>query len=147
MRGDGMIRYSLKCDQGHAFESWFASASAFDTLAVAGHLACPTCASPRIEKALMAPAVSVATGAADSAQDLATPEDGLAEKLAALRRHVEENSDYVGEDFAREARAIHLGDAPERAIWGEARLDQARALIDEGVPVAPLPFMGKARAN
>lgn len=143
MRGDGMIRYNLKCDQGHAFDSWFASASAFDSLAGAGHLACPNCASPRIEKALMAPAVT----AASEAQPLTTPTDALAEKLAALRRHVEETSDYVGEDFATEARAIHLGEAPERAIWGEARLDQARELIDEGVPVAPLPFMGKARVN
>lgn len=139
-----MIRYTLKCDQGHDFESWFASGAAFDSLAAGGHLACPVCGSGKVSKALMAPSVASAD---DSARPLATQTDSLAQKLAELRRHVEETSDYVGEDFAREARAIHLGDAPERAIWGEARPDEARALIDDGVPVAPLPFMGKARVN
>ena len=139
-----MIRYTLKCDQGHAFDSWFASGAAFDALAAGGHLACPTCGSPKVDKALMAPAVTTAD---EPARPLATPSDSLAQKLAELRRHVEETSDYVGEDFVREARAMHLGDAPERAIWGEARPDEARALLDEGVPVAPLPFMGKARVN
>ncbi len=139
-----MIRYSLKCDQGHGFESWFASASAFDTLAKAGHLTCALCGSPRVDKALMAPSVASADPVATP---LATPSNALEEKLAALRRHVEENSDYVGQDFVTEARAMHLGEVPDRPIWGEARPDEARALIDEGVPVAPLPFMGKARAN
>lgn len=139
-----MILYRLKCDQGHGFESWFASGAAFETLKVGGHLACPTCASPRIDKALMAPAVATQEA---PAQPLATPTSALEEKLAALRRHVEENSDYVGDSFVSEARAIHLGDAPDRPIWGEARPDEARALMDEGVPVAPLPFMGKARVN
>lgn len=139
-----MIRYTLKCDQGHDFESWFASGAAFDALAAGGHLACPSCGSPRVAKALMAPAVATAD---EPARPLATPTDSLAQKLAELRRHVEETSDYVGEDFVREARAMHLGDAPERAIWGEARPDEAKALLEEGVPVAPLPFMGKARVN
>lgn len=139
-----MIRYTLKCDQAHAFDSWFASGAAYDALAAGGHLACPVCGSAKVDKTLMAPAVA---GADDPARPLATQTDSLAQKLAELRRHVEETSDYVGEDFAREARAIHLGDAPERAIWGEARADEARALIDDGVPVAPLPFMGKAKVN
>jgi hypothetical protein len=139
-----MIRYTLKCDQEHEFESWFASGAAFDALAKAGHLSCPVCGSGTVEKALMAPAVATAE---DAARPLATPTDSLAQKLAELRRHVEETSDYVGEDFVREARAMHLGDAPERAIWGEARPDEARALLEEGVPVAPLPFMGKAKVN
>lgn len=139
-----MIRYTLKCDQDHEFESWFASGAAFDALARGRHLACPVCGSGKVEKALMAPAVATAE---DTARPLATPTDSLAQKLAELRRHVEETSDYVGEDFVREARAMHLGDAPERAIWGEARPDEAKALLEEGVPVAPLPFMGKAKVN
>lgn len=139
-----MIRYSLKCDQGHGFESWFASAAAYDTLAGAGHVVCPQCNSSRVEKALMAPAVAVTE---PEERPLATPTTELERKLAALRKHVEETSDYVGRDFAREARAIHAGESPERPIWGEARVDEAKALIDDGVPVAPLPFMGKARAN
>lgn len=139
-----MIRYTLKCDQGHGFDSWFASGAAYESLAAGGHLSCPVCGSARVDKALMAPAVASAD---ESARPLATETDSLAQKLADLRRHVEETSDYVGEDFAREARAIHLGDSPERAIWGEARPDEARALVEDGVPVAPLPFMGKLRVN
>ena len=138
-----MIRYSLKCDQGHAFESWFASASAFDALAKSGHLACAQCGSPKVEKALMAPSVS----STENDSPLAPRPGGIEEKLAELRRHVETTSDYVGEDFVREARAMHLGDRPERPIWGEAKIEEARALAEEGVPVAPLPFMGKSRAN
>lgn len=139
-----MIRYSLKCDQGHTFESWFASAAAYDTLAKAGHVGCVHCGSTRVEKALMAPSVAQAEV---EARPLATPAGELEQKLAALRRQVEETSDYVGRDFAREARAIHAGESPERPIWGEARADEAKALIEDGVPVAPLPFMNKVRAN
>lgn len=139
-----MIRYTLKCNQGHGFESWFASGEAYESLARGGHLACPVCGSGRVDKALMAPSVS---GTEAPARPLALETGSLAQKLADLRRHVEETSDYVGEDFAREARAIHLGDAPDRAIWGEARPDEARALVEDGVPVAPLPFMGKAKVN
>ena len=142
-----MIRYSLKCDQGHAFESWFASASGFDSLKKAGHLSCAHCGSTQVEKALMAPSVSSAE--ADSpAKTLTTPvAGGSEEKLAALRRHVEQNSDYVGTDFVKQARAMHAGETPERAIWGEARFDEARALAEDGVPVMPLPFIPKARTN
>ncbi len=139
-----MIRYRLTCDQGHAFESWFASAAAFDVLLKGGHLACTQCGSAQVDKALMAPSVA---SAAPPARPLATPSTALEQKIAELRRQVEENSDYVGADFAAEARAIHLGEAPDRAIWGEAHIDDARALADEGVPVAPLPFFGKSRGN
>ncbi|GAB1377575.1 DUF1178 family protein [Pararhodobacter aggregans] len=139
-----MIRYSLKCDQGHTFESWFASAAAYDALAKAGHVGCVQCGSTRVEKALMAPSVAQADA---EVRPLATPTSDLEQKLAALRKQVEESSDYVGRDFAREARAMQAGESPERPIWGEARIDEAKALIEDGVPVAPLPFIGKARAN
>ena len=78
---------------------------------------------------------------------LTLPTTDLEREIAALRRKVEENADYVGADFATLARAIHDGDAPERSIWGEARPDQARALIEDGIPVAPLPFMPSRKAN
>ncbi len=148
-----MIRYSLKCDKGHEFDSWFASSAAYDSLRAAGRVTCAICGSAQVEKAMMAPAVGKAgEKAADRGEDQAvdkaapaplsapSPQDALAARLAALRRHVEENSDYLGMEFAREARAIHDGEAPERAIWGEAKLDEAKALIEDGVPVAPLPF-------
>lgn len=139
-----MIRYSLKCDKGHEFESWFQSAEAFATLSAAGHLACPECGSSRVEKALMAPQVRPARNQAPLS---APPEDDRARALAELRRKVEEGSDYVGMNFAAEARAIHDGEAPERSIWGEARVDEARRLLEDGIPVAPLPFRPRSKTN
>ncbi len=143
-----MIRYRLKCDKGHEFDSWFASSGAYDTLRGAGHVACAICGSTQVEKALMAPSVSSDEKAEENTPLAApSPQDALAEKLAAWRRHVEANSDYVGLEFAREARAMHDGEAPERAIWGEAKLDEAKALIEDGVPVAPLPFGRRGGGN
>lgn len=140
-----MIRYSLKCDKDHAFESWFASAEAFDKLKAAGMVACAVCGSGVVEKALMAPAVR-AERAPDRPADPA-PADAAQEALAAMRRAVEEHSDYVGDDFATEARAMHAGEARARSIWGEARPEEARALIEDGIPVAPLPFIPSRKTN
>lgn len=143
-----MIRYALKCSDGHGFESWFKSASAYDALSAQGHVSCPVCGSTGIEKSLMAPAVAAPREAAIPApRPLATPVNPMEEALAALRRQVEENSEYVGLNFATEARRIHGGEAPERAIYGEARPDEAKKLIEDGVPVAPLPFLPVRKAN
>ena len=148
-----MIRFSLRCTKDHDFESWFASGAAYDALRKSGHVACPVCGDTGVEKALMAPAVSVPVPAAqpapasDRAAAPAPPDAALAAKLQALRKHVEANSDYVGLKFAAEARAMHLGDVPERPIHGEAKIDEARALLEEGVPVAPLPFLPRNRTN
>jgi hypothetical protein len=98
----------------------------------------------------MAPAVRVSdTGemAAVPDRQLAAPGTDVEAALAALRRQIEANSDYVGLNFAAEARRIHAGDAPERSIYGEARADDARALIEDGVPVAPLPFVPGRKTN
>ena len=143
-----MIRYTLKCDQGHSFESWFASATAYDTLAAKGHLSCAQCGSPKVDKALMAPAVAAAAEAAkDTPPPPLGPQSEIERRLAALREHVEKNSDYVGTRFAAEARAMHAGESPDRPIWGEARLDEAKALVEDGVPVAPLPFLPRTRQS
>ena len=141
-----MIRYTLKCDQGHSFDSWFASAGAYDTLAAQGHLSCAFCGSARVDKALMAPAVAQATDT-PSLKPPAEHRSEIERKLAELREHIEKNSDYVGTDFADQARAMYLGDIPERAIWGEARPDEARGLIEDGIPVAPLPIIPRTRSN
>lgn len=135
-----MIRYSLRCAKGHTFESWFQSAASFDTLTARKALTCIECGTAEVEKSLMAP--SVATAA-----PLREPEGEREAAMAALRRHVEEHSDYVGLNFVTEARRMHAGELPERAIHGEARLDEARALIEEGVPVAPLPFLPARKVN
>ena len=145
-----MIRYALKCDQGHAFDSWFKSAEAFDALLAGGHVACLICGSARVEKSLMAPSVRPARAAATpepQAPRLSQPASPAEEALAAMRREIEEKSDYVGLNFAAEARAMHQGEAPERAIHGEARPEEARALLEEGVPVLPLPFVPKRQSN
>lgn len=142
-----MIRYDLKCSQGHGFEAWFASSSAFEDQAARGLVSCAICGSDDVEKALMAPGVP-AKGNAGAAEAPAekpmmsapVPKE-IAEKLAELRRHVEANSDYVGTDFAKEARKMHLGETESRSIYGEASREEAKSLADDGVPVAPLPFI------
>ncbi|HQY44470.1 MAG TPA: DUF1178 family protein [Paracoccaceae bacterium] len=141
-----MIRYTLTCEQDHGFESWFQSAEAFDRLKTAGRISCATCGSTSVEKALMAPAVRPTVDAAPTGA-LSQPTSEIEKAFAALRRQVEENSEYVGLNFVSEARAIHDGDKPNRAIYGEARAEDARKLIEEGVPVAPLPFMPVRKVN
>lgn len=135
-----MIKYALKCEAGHVFESWFQSAEAFDTLKKAGHVTCAVCGNVHVEKAMMAPQVT-------AKRALSEPASETEEKIAALRKHVEENSTYVGGSFAKEARAMHDGDAPARAIWGEAKPQEAKALIEDGVPVAPMPFIPREKTN
>jgi hypothetical protein len=143
-----MIRYNLTCSRGHGFDSWFQNAAAFDSLLAAGQVACPVCGDAQVEKTLMAPAVRPARKAAEApARPLADPQSDLETAIAALRRQIEENSDYVGMNFVTEARRMHAGDAPERAIHGEARPEEAKALIEEGVPVAPLPFLPARKVN
>ncbi len=138
-----MIQYKLRCGGGHEFDSWFQSSAAYDRLAASGHVACAVCGSAEVAKALMAPVVKTA----DAARPLADPASEAERQLAELRRRIEENSDYVGLNFAAEARAIHDGDSPARSIYGEARVDEARALLEDGIPVAPLPFRPAKRSN
>jgi hypothetical protein len=153
-----MIRYDLRCRQGHEFDSWFSSSSGFESLRAAGHLSCPICGGTEIDKALMAPALGRAAGAADAAAAVAppeapTPEPGAitpaqrAALIAELRARIEASSDYVGLSFATEARRMHEGDIPGRPIHGEAHPDEARQLIEDGIPVAPLPFVPTRRRN
>lgn len=139
-----MIRFSLKCDNAHDFDSWFQSDAAFSAVQKAGHVACPVCGSGKVEKSLMAPSVRPARMAS---KPLASPQNDLEAAMAEMRRKVEENSEYVGMNFAAEARAIHEGAAPERSIYGETKPDEARALIEDGIPVAPLPFMPARKTN
>ena len=134
-----MIRYALRCDQGHDFDGWFRSSEAFETTRAAGHVVCTQCGSAKVEKSLMAPAV-----AAKQAEPAVNPVEAA---LQALRQQVEANSDYVGLKFVDEARAMHEGRAPTRAIHGEAKPEEARKLIEEGVPVAPLPFIPRQKTN
>ena len=148
-----MIQFTLKCAEDHRFECWFKSADAFEKLRSAGMVSCAVCGSSEVEKALMAPRVRPArTAAVDPVpqtpnRPLSAPASPAEQALAQLKRKIEENSDYVGMNFAREARAIHDGDAPERSIYGEARPEEARKLIEDGIPVAPLPFLPGRKSN
>jgi hypothetical protein len=152
-----MIRYTLTCKAGHGFDSWFQNAAAFGALQAAGQLACPVCGGTKVEKALMAPAVVNARPAADPPvapsdapvrrPSLSEPQSDLEAAITALRRQIEENSDYVGMNFVAEARRMHEGDGPVRAIHGEARPEEARQLLEDGVPVAPLPFLPVRKVN
>jgi hypothetical protein len=142
-----MIRYAIKCSADHSFDSWFQSAAAYEALIGAGRVICPICGSTKVEKGLMAPAVRLSDAPAAAGRPLDAPGTEVEAALAALRRQIEANSDYVGLNFAAEARRIHAGDAPERSIYGEARADEARALIEDGVPVAPLPFVPGRKTN
>lgn len=135
-----MIRYALRCEKGHDFDGWFRSSDAFDTTRAAGHVACTQCGSSQVEKSLMAPAVP----AVKKAEPAMNPVEAA---LHALRQQVEANSDYVGLKFADEARAMHEGRVPGRAIHGEAKPEEARKLIEDGVPVAPLPFIPRQKTN
>jgi hypothetical protein len=129
-----VIAYSLRCHKGHEFEGWFRNSAAFDEQSGSGHLLCPSCNSAKIEKAIMAPAVS---GTKKTAKK---PDPKQMRQFATgLRKYVQENADYVGPKFAEEARKIHYGEVPERQIYGEASQREAQELVDEGVDVALLP--------
>ena len=153
-----MIRYSLRCDRGHAFESWFQSSSAYETQEKRKLVNCPVCGSAKVERAIMAPQIvskkgrdsAVPAPAAATPTDVTTPtstpllmaqERELRAKLRELRDHIVKNADNVGERFPNEARKMHYGDIEHRPIYGEASPDEARALIEEGVEVSPLPVL------
>ena len=131
-----MIVYALKCANEHAFESWFRDSQAFEEQQASGKLVCPTCMTRKVEKAPMAPALKSSVGERKSA-----PEEVRKARqfMTGLRKFVEANADYVGQNFPEEARKIHYGEVEERHIYGEATLKDAQELIEEGIDVAPLP--------
>jgi hypothetical protein len=132
-----VIRYALACGAGHDFEGWFGGSDDFDVQSAQGLVSCPACGSPEVRKQIMAPAVVTSKGKAERAPG--PSREMMMEMANQVRRHVEDNFDNVGDAFAREARAIHEGRSEERGIYGEATLREARELLEDGVPVAPLP--------
>jgi hypothetical protein len=151
-----MMKYSLICAEKHRFDSWFASAAAYESLKAAKMVTCAVCGSDDVEKAIMAPNVrthgagrqaDAEEATAAEAHPLSTPASEKEKALAELRKKIESNSDYVGQDFAREARAIHEGDSPRRSIHGEANASEAKGLIEDGIPVLPLPFLSRRKTS
>lgn len=145
-----MIHYALKCSDDHRFESWFQSAQAFDKLKAAGMVACAVCGSSKVDRDIMAPRVSQGSAGPEphaKPKPLSAPASPAEQALAELRAHIEKTSDYVGREFAREARAMHDGDVPLRSIHGEARPEEARKLVEDGISIAPLPFRPSRKSN
>jgi hypothetical protein len=164
-----MIRYSLACERGHAFESWFASSSAYDKQAKRGLVACPACGSTKVDKAIMAPRLA----RSDKAIDVPAPAPAPAEtpapaappapqgaepvamispqerelrgKLKELRDHLVKNSENVGRKFPEQARKMHYGEIEHRSIYGEASPQEAKELYEEGVEFQPLPILPDER--
>jgi hypothetical protein len=158
-----MIRYSLACERGHEFESWFASSSAYDKQAKRSLVACPMCGSTKVEKAIMAPRLARGDKAIDVPPTPPAPaptpapqgpapvamispqERELRAKLKELRDHLIKNSENVGRKFPEEARKMHYGEVEHRSIYGEASPDEAKELHEEGIEVHPLPILPDER--
>jgi len=161
-----MIRYALRCENDHSFESWFQDSSAYETQVKRKLVSCPVCDSVKIEKAIMAPRIvgkkgreraepaAPAPAPTPAAPEAATPgstplvmaqERELRAKLKELRDHIVKNADNVGERFPNEARKMHYGEIEHRPIYGEASPEEAKSLIDEGVEVSPLPVLPEDR--
>lgn len=138
-----MIRFDLTCANDHTFDSWFRSGTDCDTLLKSHMVSCTVCGDSTIRKALMAP--KVATSDAITAPRLR--DDDSDTDIAKLKKHVESNATDVGTNFSNEARAMHLGDAPERAIYGQATMADTKQLLADGVPVLPLPFVPTKKTN
>ena len=139
-----MIKYALRCDFEHAFEGWFSTSADYDDQRARGLVECPICGSPEVAKQIMAPAVrgtkaQKAAGSAPGSEPSAEARQMMMAAMGEVRRHVEENFDYVGDTFAREARDIHEGKSEQRGIYGEATPSEVKALREDGVSVAPLP--------
>ena len=151
-----MIKYTLACDKGHSFESWFADSAAYDKQAKRGLVSCPQCGSAKVEKAIMAPRLS-GTRKRGRAQEITVApekapvavmspvEQELRAKLKELREHIVKNADNVGEKFPEEARKIHYGETEHRSIYGVASIDDAKELAEEGIDVHPIPVLPDER--
>jgi hypothetical protein len=150
-----MIRYTLGCEHGHEFESWFQNSAAYDKQAKRGLVTCPICGTAKVEKAIMAPRLA-RTDIGDPTPPAPVPqtppvktpvaimapqERELRQKLKELRGHVTKNASYVGPKFSEEARKIHYGETEHRSIYGEASPDEAKALHEEGIEFHPLPML------
>lgn len=159
-----MIQYALVCAVGHGFDSWFANSAAYEKQAKRGLVTCPVCGSAEVEKAIMAPAIRssgrkgrdevIAPAAAAAAEGAADPapvamlsekERELRSKLKELRDQLVKSADYVGTKFPEEARRMHYGDIEHRSIYGEASLEDAEALHEEGIEFHPLPRLPDER--
>ena len=157
-----MILFTLKCGADHEFEGWFRDNAAYDRQQRRGLIACPECGSSQVEKALMSPrlgrshkdgpapapeAPSEPSAAASSETTEAPPTPAQVRRaLQILRRHIERNCENVGDRFATEARRIHRGEAKARGIYGEATQAESKALLEDGIEIASIPWVPSSDA-
>jgi len=135
-----MIRFALACDRGHGFDAWFSSGDSYDEQIEAQAIVCPTCGSSHVKKAPMAPAVLRGKAKETESESPAAGERKQTYAfLKGMRNYLKENADDVGKAFPEEARKMHYGEAEARNIYGEASVDEAKALHEEGIPALPLP--------
>lgn len=137
-----MISFNLRCKKDHVFEAWFPDSQAYEKQRKSRKIACPSCGDKKIEKALMAP--NIASGASRKSSSNEPSPKEVREALVALRKAVENNSEYVGSDFPEEARKIHYGETKRRDIYGEASDEDAKELEEEGVEIAKIPWVETA---
>ena len=145
-----MIRYDLICAEGHEFDGWFSDSDSFDKQLKVGVVECPNCGSVDVQKALMAPGIPAKSNSKNDLQPVMqnvpqSPATEMVQMIRKLRDHVEQNSEYVGPRFADEARKIHYEESEARGIYGEATLQDAQDLKDEGIEVQPLPLLPEER--
>ena len=130
-----MIRYTLNCNNGHQFDSWFSDSASFEKLREKGHLECAICSSKKVEKSLMAPVVNP-----KKKETLLSKQSALEKEIKALKKKIKTTATDVGENFPTEARAMHYGEKEEKPIIGKTSVDEARDLAEEGIPFIPLPW-------
>jgi hypothetical protein len=161
-----VIKYTLACNKGHQFESWFADSAAYDKQVKKKLVACPVCDSTRVEKAIMAPRIGKSGGKRRAVIDASMPspapspapapgtspvamvspqEKEFRSKLKELRDHLIRNSENVGPRFPEEARKMHYGEIEHRSIYGEASPEEARKMHEEGIEFHPLPVLPEDR--
>ncbi len=138
-----MICYTLICSNNHKFESWFANANAFESLKKNNHLSCAICGDTEIKKAIMAPHVNSTKREKINKNPLSTKKSLAETALSELKKKFEKMSENVGNNFAKEARAINDGISPERTIHGKATVEEAKSLNEEGIKVFPLPWVDR----
>lgn len=130
-----MIRYTLNCNNGHQFDSWFSDSASFEKLREKGHLECAICSSKKVEKSLMAPVVTP-----KKKETLLSKQSALEKEIKALKQKIKATATDVGENFSAEARAMHYGEKEEKPIVGKTTVDEAKELAEEGIPFTPLPW-------
>ena len=133
-----MIRYTLNCNNGHQFDSWFSDSDSFEKLKEKGHLECAICSSKKVEKSLMAPRITSSND--EKKKTLISTQNALEKEIKALKKKIKTTATDVGENFPTEARAMHYGEKEEKPIIGKTSVDEARDLAEEGIPFIPLPW-------